>query len=97
MQVGQKSADEGVSRSALAGESLRSITRQVADITVVNEQIVSATEEQHQTSILIQRLLSEFGASAAQVNSATGRLDSASEQLSKVVGQLSHSTSQFKV
>ncbi|PSW07407.1 methyl-accepting chemotaxis protein [Photobacterium lipolyticum] len=97
MQVGQKSADEGVSRSALAGESLRSITRQVADITVVNEQIVSATEEQHQTSILIQRLLSEFGSSAAQVNSATGRLDSASEQLSKVVGQLSHSTSQFKV
>ncbi len=97
MHQGLRQTEDGVSSAATAGESLRSITDKVAGITVVNDQIASATEEQHQTSLIIQEQLQEFNRSAEQVSSSSDRLGIASEQLVGVVEQLSHSTAQFKV
>ncbi|KMV30646.1 methyl-accepting chemotaxis protein [Photobacterium swingsii] len=97
MHQGLRQTEDGVSSAATAGESLRSITEKVAGITVVNDQIASATEEQHQTSLIIQEQLQEFNRSAEQVSSSSDRLGIASDQLVGVVDQLSHSTAQFKV
>ncbi|KXI23096.1 methyl-accepting chemotaxis protein [Photobacterium sanguinicancri] len=97
MHQGLRQTEDGVSSAATAGESLRSITEKVAGITVVNDQIASATEEQHQTSLIIQEQLQEFNRSAEQVSSSSDRLGIASDQLVGVVEQLSHSTAQFKV
>ncbi|WP_068330268.1 methyl-accepting chemotaxis protein [Photobacterium jeanii] len=97
MHQGLRQTEDGVTSAATAGESLRAITEKVAGITVVNEQIASATEEQHQTSLVIQDQLKEFNRSAEQVSSSSDRLGVASDQLVSVVEQLSYSTSQFKV
>ncbi|MGF1690425.1 methyl-accepting chemotaxis protein [Photobacterium kagoshimensis] len=97
MHQGLRQTEDGVTSAAMAGESLRSITEKVAGITVVNDQIASATEEQHQTSLIIQQQLQEFNRSAEQVSSSSDRLGIASDQLVGVVDQLSQSTAQFKV
>lgn len=97
MHIGLHRTEEGVTSSTLAGNSLKAITDRVASITVVNNQIASATEEQRQTSLIIQDLLNDCTDSATQMASSTVYLDQTSEQLLSVVEQLSHSTSQFKV
>nr|VVV02731.1 Methyl-accepting chemotaxis protein PctB [Aliivibrio wodanis] len=97
MHIGLHRTEEGVTSSTLAGNSLKTITDRVASITVVNNQIASATEEQRQTSLIIQDLLNDCTDSATQMASSTVYLDQTSEQLLSVVEQLSHSTSQFKV
>jgi methyl-accepting chemotaxis protein len=97
MHLGLNRTEEGVASSTLAGNSLKTITDRVASITVVNNQIASATEEQRQTSLIIQELLNECTQSAHQMASSTVHLDQTSEQLLNVVEQLSNSTSQFKV
>lgn len=97
MQSGIVSADQGVTYSAKAGESLHSITTKVAAITVVNDQIASATEEQHQTSVMIQSLLGEFDSGSKQMAESTQRLGLAGNALIDIVTQLNESTSHFKV
>ena len=97
MQSGSVSADQGVTYSAKAGESLHSITTKVAAITVVNDQIASATEEQHQTSVMIQNLLGEFDLGSKQMSESTQRLGLAGNALIDIVTQLNESTSHFKV
>ena len=97
MHLGLNRTKEGVASSTLAGNSLKMITDRVASITVVNNQIASATEEQRHTSLIIQELLNECTHSAQQMASSTVHLDQTSEQLLSVVEQLSSSTSQFKV
>ncbi|MCG7496682.1 methyl-accepting chemotaxis protein [Vibrio sp. Of7-15] len=97
MQSGLSSAEQGVTYSAKAGDSLHSITTKVAEITVVNDQIASATEEQHQTSVMIQDLLGKFGESSTKMAESTERLGFSGKELIDIVNQLNESTSHFKV
>ncbi|WP_394130045.1 methyl-accepting chemotaxis protein [Shewanella maritima] len=97
MQRGIETADEGVKSTSLAGDALISITEKVSAITVVNEQIAAATEEQHTTSKLIEQYVSEIESNALKVKSTTEDMGGISYDIQNVSKRLQTITDQFKV
>ena len=97
MQRGTDMARRGVEQSDVAGNSLRAITDKVSAITVVNSQIATATEEQAQTSQLIQGYVHEIHQMAQDAISATSELDNVSQALQQVTDNLNRITGQFRV
>ena len=97
MQRGIETADEGVQSTSLAGDALVSITDKVSAIVVVNEQIAAATEEQHNTSVLIQQYVAEIESNAQKVKATTDELGGISYDIEGVSKQLTTITDQFKV
>ncbi|MCM2678843.1 methyl-accepting chemotaxis protein [Echinimonas agarilytica] len=97
MQRGNSMANRSVEQSGTAGQSLHKITEKVAAITVVNDQIASATEEQHQTSVLIQGYVSEIHNMAREAITSTSELDQVSQTIREVTNKLHEVTNQFKV
>ncbi|WP_282166120.1 methyl-accepting chemotaxis protein [Shewanella japonica] len=97
MQRGIETAEEGVKTTSLAGDALISITNKVSAITVVNEQIAAATEEQHNTSELIQQYVADIETNAAKVKMTTDEMGGISYDIEGVSKQLQNITGQFKV
>ncbi|WP_244325761.1 methyl-accepting chemotaxis protein [Shewanella aestuarii] len=97
MQRGVGTATDGVKSTILAGDALTSITNKVSAISVVNEQIATATEEQHNTSVLIQQYVAEIEANALKVKSTTEDMGGISYDILNVSKQLQVITNQFKV
>lgn len=97
MQRGIETADEGVRNTSLAGDALISITDKVSAIVVVNEQIATATEEQHNTSLLIQQYVAEIETNSEKVKFTSDELGEISYDIEKVSNQLGAITEQFKV
>ncbi|WP_434926211.1 methyl-accepting chemotaxis protein [Shewanella sp. HL-SH2] len=97
MQHGVETADEGVESTMLAGKTLTSITEKVSAISVVNEQIAAATEEQHNTSVLIQQYVADIQQNAQKVKTTTEDMGGISFDIQNVSKQLQIITNQFKV
>lgn len=97
MARGTDMARRGVEQSDVAGNSLRAITDKVSAITVVNSQIATATEEQAQTSQLIQGYVHEIHQMAQDAIGATSELDEVSRTLQQVTERLNEVTGQFRV
>ncbi|MBD1390986.1 methyl-accepting chemotaxis protein [Neiella sp. HB171785] len=97
MDRGNSMATSSVQQSSSAGQSLATITEKVAAITVVNDQIATATGEQHQTSQQIQDLVDEIQQMAHQATTSTSELDQISQAIRSVTQKLTSVTGQFKV
>ncbi|MCL1068764.1 methyl-accepting chemotaxis protein [Shewanella olleyana] len=97
MQRGIETAEEGVKTTSLAGDALNNITSKVSAITVVNDQIAAATEEQHNTSELIQQYIADIETNAAKVKMTTDEMGGISYDIEGVSQQLQNITGQFKV
>ncbi|MCL1045817.1 methyl-accepting chemotaxis protein [Shewanella electrodiphila] len=97
MQRGIETAEEGVKTTSLAGDALINITSKVSAITVVNDQIAAATEEQHNTSELIQQYIADIETNAAKVKMTTDEMGGISYDIEGVSKQLDGITGQFKV
>ena len=97
MGRGNAMARKSVEQSSTAGLSLQHITERVAAITVENDQIASATEEQHQTSALIQKYVAEIHSMAKEASVSTSELDGVSQSIKDVTQKLIQITNQFKV
>ncbi|MCL1045814.1 methyl-accepting chemotaxis protein [Shewanella electrodiphila] len=97
MQRGIETAEEGVQETLLAGDTLVNITDKVSAISVVNDQIATATEEQQNTSELIQQYVTDIETTAARVKMTTDEMGGISYDIEGVSRQLQTITSQFKV
>ena len=97
MQRGMSKAETGVEQSSSASDSLISISGKVEAINVVNEQIASATEEQAQTSKLINGYIDETHAIATKVSQDTEVLDEITRAIEVATQQLRQATNQFSV
>ncbi|QUM79180.1 methyl-accepting chemotaxis protein [Moritella sp. 5] len=97
MQRGMSKAEMGVEQSSSASDSLISISGKVDAINVVNEQIASATEEQAQTSKLINGYIDETHAIATQVSQDTVVLDDITRAIEVATQHLRQATNQFSV
>jgi methyl-accepting chemotaxis protein len=97
MQRGVETANEGVNTATLAGGALESIANKVNAISIVNEQIAAATEEQHNTSVLIQQYVADIESNALKVKSTTEDMGGISYDILNVSKQLQVITNQFKV
>ncbi|WP_350431097.1 methyl-accepting chemotaxis protein [Shewanella sp. H8] len=97
MQRGIKTADKGVQSTSMAGDALTSITHKVSAISEVNDQIATATEEQHNTSVLIQQYVSEMESGAQKVRATTADMGGISVDIQSISEKLQSITNQFKV
>ncbi|AZG72977.1 methyl-accepting chemotaxis protein [Shewanella livingstonensis] len=97
MQRGIKTADKGVKSTSMAGDALTSITHKVSAISEVNDQIATATEEQHNTSVLIQQYVTEMESGAQKVRATTADMGGISVDIQNISEKLQSITNQFKV
>lgn len=97
MQRGIKTANDGVKSTALAGDALTKITNKVSAINIVNEQIAAATEEQHNTSELIQQYVTDIENNALKVKNTTHEMGGISFDIQNISKRLHLITDQFKV
>ncbi|MBB1270851.1 methyl-accepting chemotaxis protein [Shewanella sp. SR44-3] len=97
MQRGIETANDGVKSTALAGDALTGITLKVSAINQVNEQIAAATEEQHNTSELIQQYVSDIENNALKVKNTTQEMGGISFDIQNISKRLQLITDQFKV
>jgi methyl-accepting chemotaxis protein len=97
MQRGIITANDGVKSTALAGDALTGITLKVSAINQVNEQIAAATEEQHNTSELIQQYIAEIENNAHKVKNTTQEMGGISFDIQNISKRLQLITDQFKV
>jgi methyl-accepting chemotaxis protein len=96
MQRGIETAEKGVQSTSTAGDALTSITNKVSAISEVNDQIAAATEEQHNTSVLIQQYVAEMESSAQKVRATTTDMGGISVDIQNVSEKLQFITNQFK-
>ncbi|MES9957332.1 MAG: methyl-accepting chemotaxis protein [Sedimenticola sp.] len=94
MTDSQKRAEDSADRASAAGSALSNITRSVAHINEVNDQIATAAEEQSMVSEEINRNVmtisnvAEGSAEGAnQINDENTRLNDITEQLRNMIGQ----------
>ncbi|MES9869867.1 MAG: methyl-accepting chemotaxis protein [Sedimenticola sp.] len=94
MTDSQKRAEDSADRASAAGSALSNITRSVAHINEVNDQIATAAEEQSMVSEEINRNVmtisnvAEGSAEGAnQINDENSRLNDITEQLRNMIGQ----------
>jgi methyl-accepting chemotaxis protein len=97
MQRGINIANDGVKSTALAGDALTGISNKVSAINVVNEQIAAATEEQQNTSELIQQYVSDIENNALKVKNTTHEMGGISFDIQNISKRLQLITDQFKV
>ncbi|WP_026970793.1 methyl-accepting chemotaxis protein [Aliagarivorans marinus] len=97
MSRGTAKARESVEQSGQAGDSLNMITDKVGGIVMINNQIAAATEEQNQTSQLIQQYVAEIQEMAQEAVTSTTELDVISQKLHEASENVTTVTNQFKV
>ena len=97
MDRGIHTAAKGVQSTSLAGEALQRITGKVSAISEVNDQIATATEEQHTTSVLIQQYITEMETGSQKVRVTTADMGGISVDIQNISERLQSITNQFKV
>ncbi|WP_354624722.1 methyl-accepting chemotaxis protein [Psychromonas sp. MME2] len=97
MQHGVITANDGVESTMRAGTALTSINMKVSAISEVNEQIAAATEEQNNTSVLIQKYVADIQSNSQKVQTTTKDMGGISFDIQNVSQQLQIITNQFKV
>ncbi len=97
MARGTSMASDSVEQSNSAGASLDAITDKVGGIVMLNNQIAAATEEQNQTSELIQQYVAEIQQMAQDAITSTSALDEISRTLNDASEQVATVVNQFKV
>ena len=97
MARGIHTAAKGVQSTSLAGEALQRITGKVSAISEVNDQIATATEEQHTTSVLIQQYITEMETGSQKVRVTTADMGGISVDIQNISERLQSITNQFKV
>jgi methyl-accepting chemotaxis protein len=97
MDQGKSLAGDSVEKAAVTGETLRTITGKVEDISDMNMQIATATEEQERVTETIRNNVSMIRDSSEQGVQNTESIAKASQQLVDIADQLRSVGSQFKV
>ena len=97
MAHGKQQADLGVETAAKAGESLDSITSAVSEISDMNIQIASASEEQNAVVEDINRNITNISSISDRTASHAQKNDAASGQLSELATELQSLVGQFKI
>jgi len=97
MMRGTEQAQTTVNQSSEAGSSLERITDKVSAINLLNDQIASATEQQQQTSEMIQDYVEQIHSMAKEAVATTDELNHATLSLNQATESLANVTGQFKV
>jgi methyl-accepting chemotaxis protein len=97
MEEGRQRVDASVGQAGNAGESLNKITRAVASIRDMNNEIASSAKEQLGVAEGINNSIATINQMAVVTASGVKSTEDAVADLAKMVGQLKNSVSQFKV
>jgi len=97
MEKGRSQAEASVAQAAKAGDRLEGITRSVSDITEMNTQIATASEEQSTVVEEINRNVTNISGVADQTAEAAEQTAQASHQLGELAMRLQGLVAQFKL
>jgi len=97
METGQKEASGSVDQAQRAGESLKSITAAVAEISDMNNHIASAAEEQSLVTEEINQNISKISTISDQSAESSSQVKEASDSMAKLAADLQREVGQFKV
>jgi methyl-accepting chemotaxis protein len=97
MEEGRQRVDASVGQAGNAGESLNKITRAVASIRDMNNEIASSAKEQLGVAEGINNSIATINQMAVVTASGVKSTEDAVADLAKMVDQLKNSVSQFKV
>ncbi len=97
MAEGQAQAQASVKQAAQAGGALQSITKAVAEIVDMNNQIASAAEEQGSVAEEINRNIVNISEIASQTASGAQQTATSSEELARLAADLQRHVGQFRI
>lgn len=97
MSSGEKKAVISVEQAGKAGVSLAAISDKVESITIMNNDIASATVEQQSASEAILNNVNEMSVSAAEAVEGATMIASVNQSLNDLTSKLERVASQFKV
>ncbi len=96
MENGRKAAEASVNQASEAGESLKNITKSVANISDINTQIATAAEEQSQVAEEINKNVTNINDIAKQTAEGTEKTTEASAELTQIAVSLQGLIKNFK-
>ena len=97
MAISQKQAQSSVEDASKAGAALQSITQAISTINDMNNMIASAAEEQNAVSEDVNRSVVSITDFTHRSANNAAQIATASEELSRLAGDLNEVVSQFKV
>ncbi len=97
METGHEQAQGGVEQASRAGQSLLAITQAVTSINDMNQQILSAAEEQSAVAAEINQNVANITEIADQTSESAGITLRSSEELAQLASALQENLSQFKI
>lgn len=97
MEQGKEQAKYSVEKAVATGNSLQTITSNVAAITDMNQQIASATEEQQRFARSIEKNVSNMREASKIAASSTEKVSNLSNSLQQLANQLNNVANQFRV
>ena len=97
IQDAHRIADASVAPAEQAGESLNQITKTMADISQLNQDISSATDLQHQTVVGVDQSIVNINQVAIQTSNSTEALSNSTLELQALASELESHVGRFKV
>ncbi|MEC4089376.1 methyl-accepting chemotaxis protein [Pseudoalteromonas rubra] len=97
MSQADEQASSNESRALKAGQALEEIQSKIANITLMNNQIASATEQQSSVAAQVADTIEKMNEGQKQVNASFTDLDDVSHRLHQASDRLVSATSQFKL
>ncbi|RZM69605.1 hypothetical protein C3B51_23405, partial [Pseudoalteromonas rubra] len=97
MSQADEQAASNESRALKAGQALEEIQSKIANITLMNNQIASATEQQSSVAAQVADTIEQMNEGQQQVNASFADLDDVSHRLHEASDRLVAATSQFKL
>lgn len=97
MSQADEQASSNESRALKAGQALEEIQSKIANITLMNNQIASATEQQSSVAAQVADTIEKMNEGQKQVNASFTDLDDVSNRLHQASDRLVSATSQFKL
>ena len=96
-QQGQQMAEQCVHQAELAGHSIETIARAVADISDMNTHIATATEEQNSVAEDLNRNIININTVSSEIGEGTAQTASACKDLSRLAHHLSDLAHRFRI
>ncbi|WP_046003116.1 methyl-accepting chemotaxis protein [Pseudoalteromonas rubra] len=97
MSQADEQAASNESRALKAGQALEEIQSKIANITLMNNQIASATEQQSSVAAQVADTIEQMNEGQQQVHASFADLDDVSHRLHEASDRLVAATSQFKL
>jgi methyl-accepting chemotaxis protein len=97
MSQADEQATSNESRALKAGQALEEIQSKIANITLMNNQIASATEQQSSVAAQVADTIEQMNEGQQQVHASFADLDDVSHRLHEASDRLVSATSQFKL